>query len=279
MQFHVGQSSEVVPERVPIQPLTHCNSEGSVYQRPAVVEKQIEDAWTLTSAELVERARVQDYHAPGYLQEECLVYLIRAFHRMGKTDIVNALTESLLRRCSKRVNEPFQVLDPQERDDAYHDVLQDLFDQILDLESDRGDFLQVRFWVVLKRLGISRFRRYVASQEEAKHTVPLSSLAGSERDEDDYDRRGTVPLGEVVNSSIPLERHALAQEALRLLQEPQRTAFMLRYGYGWPIEHRDPTVPSISRHFEKTPRTIRLWLSQAEETLACWRGETDDTVQ
>ena len=44
------------------------------------------------------------------------------------------------------------------------------------------------------------------------------------------------------------------------------------YG-GWPIESSDPTAPSLSRYFGKSPRTIRLWLQQAERVLEDWRGE------
>ena len=40
---------------------------------------------------------------------------------------------------------------------------------------------------------------------------------------------------------------------------------------GWPVEDRDPNVPTISRYFGKTSRTIRNWLAQAEERLAAWR--------
>ena len=35
---------------------------------------------------------------------------------------------------------------------------------------------------------------------------------------------------------------------------------------------RTPTVRTISRHFQKDPRTVRYWLAKAEESLAPWRG-------
>ncbi len=65
----------------------------------------------------------------------------------------------------------------------------------------------------------------------------------------------------------------LYREALALLDEPMRTAFVLRHYEGWPIEDRDETVPTISRYFNKTPRTIRNWMTTAEQALAAWRGE------
>jgi len=48
--------------------------------------------------------------------------------------------------------------------------------------------------------------------------------------------------------------------------------FVLRHYEGWPIEDKDPSVPTISRHFQRTPRTIRNWMREAENVLAAWRG-------
>ena len=64
----------------------------------------------------------------------------------------------------------------------------------------------------------------------------------------------------------------LTDEALALLEPNVRTAFLLR-AEGWPVEDRDPSVPTISRLFGKTSRTIRYWLAQADEQLAAWRAE------
>ena len=67
--------------------------------------------------------------------------------------------------------------------------------------------------------------------------------------------------------------NALIEAALSQLEEPIRSAYLLRYLEDWPIEDKDPAVQTISRHFGKTPRTIRNWLSKADEILEAWRGE------
>lgn len=78
---------------------------------------------------------------------------------------------------------------------------------------------------------------------------------------------------DVTEPAITTERLVLLGDGLRALSEPYRAAFILRYYAGWPIQDRDPTVPTISRHFGKDPRTIRNWLAKAEEELERWRGE------
>src|SRR5205807_1857255 len=123
---------------------------------------------------------------PDYFQDECLVYLIREFHRQGNVGIVNDLSEILISRCKNMIYGRLQALGQRFVDDAFNDVILDLFSPILDVGSDRGDFLQVRFGLALKSLIIGVYNRYVRGmKKEAENTVPLSSTAGSESEGDD----------------------------------------------------------------------------------------------
>jgi DNA-directed RNA polymerase specialized sigma24 family protein len=264
---------------VQVQPLTHCNSAGEVYQRTASVQSQIEAALTLTSSQLIERAQISDDQAPDYFQEECLVYLIREFHKRGDEPLVNGLSEILLRRCKSMIYGRLQALGLQAVDDAFSDVIWDLFTLVLDLESGRGDFLQVRFRLALKSLIIAVYNRFVREmKKEAEHTVPLSCIAGNEPERDDGARNSIQP-DDVVDPSISMEQRLLYREGLSSLNEPYRTTFILRYYEGWQIEAKDPSEPTLSRYFGRTPRTIHTWLIQAEQMLERWRGEQYEPEQ
>jgi hypothetical protein len=261
---------------VEIQPLTRRNKAGEVYQRSPEVTRQIGEALALTPARLIERAWLRDPHVPDYLQEECLVCLIREYHRRGQGNVVDDLIPLLVERCAKRVNDHLQALGPRVVDRAFTDVFDALFDLITDLGSDRGDFLQVRFWVVLDRLRIGTFNRYKDELNQAKQVVPLSSLAGyADEPEDDVGEsprvRSSTTSADAVYA-VPVDQGLLVREALRAIGEPYRTAFVLAYYDDWPIEAKDPSVPSISRYFRRTPRTIRNWLDKAIEALGRWRG-------
>lgn len=283
MQSDVDVNIEEVQASVQVQPLTRCNGEGEVYQRTAAVHLQIEEALTMTSSQVVERARILDRQSPDYFQEECLIYLIREFRRRNDGRTVSDLSESLLDRCKNFIyNGLFsglRVLGSQAVEDACNDVILELFTLVLDLESDRSDFLQVRFGPALQRLIIGVYRRHSSLIQEAKDSVPLSSVAGyeSERDGDDIQR--VVPLDDVVDHTISMEQRALYREGLSFLEEPYRTVFILRHYEGWQIEAKDPSVPTISRFYKKTPRTIQSWLSHAENILERWRGEHHEPVQ
>jgi hypothetical protein len=176
-----------------IRPLTKNSRDGKPYERSREVEAQILSCLQLPSDLVVEQARLRDYHAPGFLSEECLIYLIREYHGQNVEGIVWSLLEILFRRCSRFIENKFRSLDTPLAEEAYDEVIGDLLDEAFDLESDRGNFMQVRFWVVLKRITISTYGRYIARQSVAKKTVlPFSSGKLGSEDEDDSFHDGTL---------------------------------------------------------------------------------------
>lgn len=270
-----------------VRPLTHRNRQGEIYQRTEVVEKQIRSALSLGSAAMIEEARIRNNTAPNYLQEECLVYLIREYKSRGERRIVEELSEILLRRCSKYINDGVRNLrskhDHSERvEHAFRDVVDELFEQILDIESDRGDFLQVRFWPVVGKLRISAFNRCLEDLNRAKDAVTWDSVAGYEgHSEEGEEKRGRKRRGSdsepPQEAGLSAEQRAAyldaAREVLDRVDEPYKTAFVLHHCHDWPIETKDPRLPSISGYFGKTPRTISDWLRRAEEMIERWKGE------
>ena len=255
---------------VMLEPLTRRNADGEAYQRSATVENQIQDALKLAPEEL--RRRLQETHepSPDYVKEESLVYLIRHFRQAKDRQRVNELSECLLNRCAKWIYSKLRGLEADARDDGYSEVVQALFSRILDLTSDRGDFIQVRFWTVLQRLTVDAFRKQVNQQN-------LEWTGGYDQDRIDALTKQGAVMVPTVSAVRSVESEAtdkiLIEAALQQLEEPYRATFILRHYYGWPIENQNPDIQTISRHFGKTPRTIRNWLARADECLAAWRGE------
>jgi DNA-directed RNA polymerase specialized sigma24 family protein len=73
------------------------------------------------------------------------------------------------------------------------------------------------------------------------------------------------------DTSLSQEEIALCNNAISTLKDPQRTAFLMKNYYGWPIESIDANCESISSYYNVDPRTVRYWLSQAEKDLLKWR--------
>lgn len=271
-----------------VRSLTRQNRQGEVYQRTEAVEKQIRFALDLEPAAVIEAAQIRDYRARNYLQEECLVYLVREYKSRGERGVVEKLSEILLQRCAKYVNDGVRNLRSETGDHsrtvehAFRDVVEELFKQILDLDSDKGDFLQVRFWVVVDKLRIGAFNRYLENLNRAKAAVAWDSVAGyGQSAEEGEGRKGGKHRG--ADSKPPQEAGLSAEERLAYLDtarevldyldEPYRTAFVLRHYYDWPIESEDERLPSISRYFGKTSRTIGDWLKRAREAIESRKGE------
>ena len=251
------------------QPLTRRNADGQVYQRLSVVDRQISEALGLDDEELRSRLEVHDEESPAFLKEESLVYLIRHHHGAGNRELVNDLAECLLKRCATWIDGKLSGLRTDLREDGNSGVVAEVFDRILDLTNDRGDFLQVRFWMSIKRITVGVFRKQV-NQFDTESSGDYDQVTI-----DDPAQPDAVVL--TASAGRPVESEAidyvLIEAALHQLEEPIRSAYLLRHHKDWPIEDKDPAIQTISRHFGKTPRTIRNWLSKADEILEAWRGE------
>lgn len=246
------------------RPLTRRNGDKKLYLRLPEVEEQIKTALNLNSPDLLDRARIE-YTVEGFLQEECIVYMIREYQLAQNTSMVSQLFKILMNRCTGFIYD-FLVALGDWADEAYREVIADLVDNILDFKSDRGDYYQVRFWVGLQRLSISEFQRQVTKKKEEQKTIFIDDLGEQEEDQ--------KPLSVIPEYSISPEEKFLCEEALSFLKEPYREVFILRNHAGWPIESNDENLETLSTRFKVTPRTVRNWLNYAENVLQKWeKGE------
>lgn len=249
-----------------VEPLTRHGIDGAPYRRTAEVERQIAAALPLDPPRLLERARIADPSDPGYLREEALVYFIRAARRADDRATLDALFAVLVARCARLLTRRLGSLGPRLFEDACADCAAEVAERILDLDHDRGDFFQVRFWVALERLAITVFQRHADRQRAEDFTMPLD-------DDGDDDRDTRLAAGDLPDIALSSDQRAEYRDALAAIPEPARTAFVLRHYHGWPVEDHDPSVPTISRYFGKTGRTIRNYLRHADEALLIWRGD------
>ncbi len=259
-----------------LTPLAGRNLSGEPYRRSAAVEAQIVSCLPLSDDEILRRAAITAKEADGYLQEEALVYLIRNSFLEARSDLYQALSEVLVQRCYDRVTYRLRSLGSELAQDALDEVFESLFAEICSTNG-HSDFIQVRFWVVLDRTVIDVLRKYYRAQKnDRNHLLPTAFLGTDDTDRpmDDWERVSS-PDDQIPDDPRPssVELAELKEEALQSLPEPIRTAFLLHYYGGWPIESMDPEDWSLSRRYGKDPRTIRNWLHRAEVELRVWRGE------
>ena len=262
---------------VPIfPPLTRYNKKNLRYERTEAVTSQITATLGWNAAQLRKRVDNRDFTSVHYVGPECLVFLIRHFRGLCDTEMVNVLARALVARCRGRIRKVLARIDDENaRQDATDEVLTHLFREILDLESDKSDFFQVRFMFAIDRLTFKARKRAFASLNRTASTLRLSQLAGEDGDgEDEYAPFARSDAPELTNPRDQPDREIQVDDALKALEQMDprcAEAWVLREVYGMQIEDQDPEVETISRHFGKTPRTIKNWLDKAEDALRRWR--------
>lgn len=270
--FEVSDSPESGSvSMVNIKPLTRRNKAGRLYERLPDVEQQIASALSLAQSDLIARLKVKDAESSSYLKEECLVYLLREFTVRGNNYDSDEIAIALADRCTRYVAQHARKFIPDYMiEECIQDIVSDVFAQILNVEENsQGEFSQVRFWSFLSRIAIHHSYRYKTRMGYDFRTLHFRA------EEEKFD-------GENMNQSISDIEDTFAaltsddlidlKKGLCVLNEPVRTAFILCHYEGWQIESNDPHLPTISKHFGKTPRTIRNWLMSAENSLREWRG-------
>ncbi len=255
------------------RPLTRTDKSGVPYRREPAVEQQLRAALALAPADLVARARISEKGAPEYLQEEALVYLIREAQLNGALGLVDDLTRCLIARCGRFITARVHSLGADDVDDARGDVYAELFSRILDPNTDRGDFLQVRFWLALQRLIATIFTGRTTTLAREREMASFDAPA-----RDDKPDEGLMRY--VPKRGLSVEEHVLCMDALNAIRDPRhRAAFALRHHLHWPIENDDPDGPSVSRRLQRDPRTIRNWLTAARADLDAWDAERPAVTQ
>ena len=265
--MHLRTESQTTMQ-IQIELLTHRSRDGKTYHRRPEVEMQIAEAILIGQNELIKRVNIRDFTAPGYFQEETLVYLIRWFYQVDDRAMVNPLTQALIHRCNKHIDKLVRsMIDPAYAKDSYQDVIGEVFCQIIDLSSDKADFAQVRFWFWLDRVTFKVFRKYWKKQAEDWDTDSID-------DDEDEERRSKLwkKLDGLKDQSPLPDLQAINVEALSVLDSNERLLFVLRYYEEWEIENQDSSVITISKFFGVSDRAIRYRLEKVEKKLRKWQG-------
>jgi DNA-directed RNA polymerase specialized sigma24 family protein len=237
------------------------------------VERQIVEALALDPPDLIERARVRDRHDPRFLQEECLVYLIRECNREARMRrLASDLAGELLLRIEGFLGRELRRLGPSHYEEASDEVVAKLFEKIADQQSDLGDFAQVSFWTFLAAKVSDAYRKHLTRlRKEQLEVAPpwvYGSEPASESEQPNEAEWEKEPAG-----GASLEAAMLTEELLRGLPEHYCVMMKLHLA-GWPIESKDDKEETISRHFGKTPRTINNWLRDAQRQLVeAWKRD------
>jgi hypothetical protein len=152
-----------------VRPLTRRYiGTGEPYERLPEVEEQLRHVLPLEEQELV--AVIQhDYKSAGHIKDETLCYLIRERVRDGRDVDANAVAEVLLRRHARTISSRVRRggIEERHREDCAAEIVSLLLIELFDMDSDDGEFAQVRFGLHFDRLSRTVIGRFLRLQRAA----------------------------------------------------------------------------------------------------------------
>ncbi len=182
-------------------PLTRRNEQGQLYTRDEDVEEQIKRLLGQAPDTILVQTSVADKASESFLREEVLVYFLRGFQTSGNEQAVTQLSKALLERFPSVTKHRLASLGRDEQDQAYTDVVQEIFSLIFDLSTDRADFLQVKFKKVLMRRAINAFDRY-----KQRRSYELTGMEGDTAEDED---NSSFRIANVPDPGIGIEERTL----------------------------------------------------------------------
>jgi len=274
-----------------IPPLTRAGKNGEVYFRRPEVLEQIESLRDMTEEELFRRVAVRQEEEDHSLKSETLVFLIRCLRRNFPGALFNHLDNIIATTLNERIARIIGPLkthfkEDHNREDSYSDfrlsVVSTFYCKACEENSNAADYAEVSFGQFIIGLARNELKKYfnlrtrmalfqvLETQEEMESALRSRGLFSRDIHHIYLDVLDDVIEGAEITENFT-ERAALLRSALNVLPEPSRTAWFLRYGESWEIESKDESVPTLARFFKVSGRTIRNWLSNAEEILNTWR--------
>lgn len=246
---------QIFVKEIELIPITQRNKDGELYQRSPEVESQIRDALTLDRKRLIERINQKDYGSHEYVQPECLVYLIRAFRICGEWEFADKMMIALIDRCKKKIDTILRKLLTQHYiDECFEEVIDEIIGQIYDMNSDKSNYGEIRFWVWLNGRICSVRRKYFKYQEEDSRANNVDDYGNNLKDD-------RVNFGKILENKDGLTK------AVSILTERERQIYIMRYDWKWQVFSENPSVNTISKHFKVTARAVQKWFEKAEEKL------------
>lgn len=256
-----------------VPPLTSSNEGGEPYTRRADIEATILQVLRQPPTEWVGMATAT---GKGRLPSEVLVFLARTL-KNGNLQVFGWLIAELCRRLARIAKPLAQGFDSGTTFEIVCRVESEVVALLLaENPSRQSEFLEIAFNQAVQRRTINVVEKY------QHRPAILSYLRAEASDEDDE----SESLVERVKDERPgpedivsqLEDAARRPELLRLafaaVQDHRHVeALILRYVRGWPITDKDPTKPSLARHFKMSERQIRNWIRNGLEAMRAAIGD------
>lgn len=210
------------------------------------------------------------------LPNEVVVYLVSVSQAID-ADVFGRLVHELGLRVSRIAVNFMQGFDRDTQDEIIWGVEKDVVELILsDPPCRQGEYLQIAFRDKIEQRTINA----VAKRKQGPLPVRYSPSAEPETEEEQESLTDQIadegPDPEELTALLQdrARRPGLLAAAKAAVKNPLHLeAVILRYAYDWPINDKDPNVPTLARRFGKSPRQIQNWITDTLEAMRAAIGE------
>lgn len=236
------------------------------YKREPRVEKQLAKLASMSAAQRKVVLGLKDPSLAGEsLYEETLVVSARELVRAEKLDEAWNIVEALSRRAAAKIASTIRLwrLRGDDADEFASEALTSMYDSVLSVRP-ADQFWEIRFWICLDRKLITMMKK------RRRQLDAQSGLSATDEANEPQLWAHETAASAISWGGDPVKK-VVIDEALAILPDKQRTAFLLHYFAGMPEESTDPGVASVARSMNVTGRSVRNYLKRAEELLKSWR--------
>lgn len=261
-------------DRVVIPPLRKTRPTGETYVRRAEIEARLDALDSAPRDDVARWCGVADSVDSHHVPSECLVHLVRRTRDDNGETWFRKLHDELVRRVLRRL--------PAARPDGTEPLMAEeirdyVLDRFLDLlvidragYCERLDIYEVSFDAALASLRTDGQR---AAWRRVKRRAPLVDEAtGAVTAEAEAAAGAADPFADGSRDD-PAYRRCLDATIGRLPPEQREIIEMLRLGY--PIDSKDPEVPSIVKRLGCAEKTVRNRRDRAFATIRALMSEDE----
>lgn len=286
-----------------VEPLRKRHANGSLYQRRAKVEKELQELEKVTLPQILARARAGEQAGKETVTSEALVYFLRraararGSHGPGIDGLVSILMERVERMLRRHISAAF---DEFQREEICREVMDGLVDDITDT-GDRGDYAEVNFndWLEHNRddacrKALRKAKRIERLGDEVDDLAEDDEAPPGRKEEPKYPanaepapeagaalaearEKARLPHQIEAGEFSPEDQYRIAAAVKQANLDPNiLEAFLLHHYWDVPIDSKEPDKHTLRKHFGVSEKTVRNWLRRAEQAFAKLKGETDE---
>ena len=278
-----------------VEPLRKRREDGTPYQRRPAVERELQELEALELAGIVAVARAGEQQGKPAMSSEALVHILRREVRLARCDgptlgPIDALASILVQRCEKILKRKLWHYDDLAREEIAEEVTKRVVDDIYE-NGDLADYAEINFnhWLSRNRSDAcrkhsrksARVERLGESVEDlSDEEVHIVSENGEAEARSDHAPEALYALNEarekaklpplIESANLPPEVLYRIGDMVNKAKLPPNVlnAFLAYHYLEMQVESEDPDKHTLVKHFDKSEKTIRLWIKRAEKVFA-----------